>query len=924
MELDGYRTEAEIARGAQGVVYSALEVRSGRRVALKVLLEVSKSLLGRFDREAEVLARLRHPNVVAVHGAGRAQGRPYIVMELVEGRSLSQALSEQGAFEQREAARIVRDLARGAGHAHAQGLVHRDIKPANAILRPDGTVLLTDFGLARDQESSSDLSKTGIFMGTPGFASPEQASGEGKRVGPASDVYGLGALLFALLCNRPPVEGSLLEVVIATVSGPVPSLRDHDSSLDQGLESICLRCFAKDPSSRYPEGNALADELDRYLEGEAIQGVQRRSSAPLVFAGLGVLCALGVGATAIFVTAPDDPVLASVSQGPAAETPRLATPSAEPPAAPRPDPGLDRSLRLVRSKTREDELGSAIEILSEALARAAGASNRAPAQQLLADLYTRRARRLFQRGPEEVSADLRRAESLDPSAPRRRILSEALLRQALHANGDLNRKEDWPPARALLRESVQLAPDDPRPALALGDHAATRRDWDTALEGFEEAIRRDPASSAATLGLGNSLLHLGRAEEGIQRVTAYLQLHPDALAPRAGLGVLLRARYRWAEARRAYAAAAKQGRSGLAQIGLAWVALEERRPTQALAEIEAARGREFEIATITGSAAFLLGEHKRAAASLRGVIEMDPPRADLALTYLRALNRSRAGKQAAAGLAKFEKDALLSPTELLCLRAHFHADRREHAQAAKTFQALAEALRGTDDAWSGLRMATHFSAWGRYHNPKLVYQLAIQAAAARSDDDDADAWALAGKARLLQHRYPEARELLERSHKIHPSRLATNVDLSRLAVHLKNYEAGIEVARRCLALEPVAPYASISGIEACIGSARYAEAQPFLAVAAKHIPKNGALRALRAIVAIELGKPSEAKADVAWLRQKPLSVPGTLAQAAYLVSEGGAGLAEAQALLKPLLKRPDRGWTVDYARLLLQRIAKSR
>ncbi|HBP16415.1 MAG TPA: serine/threonine protein kinase, partial [Planctomycetes bacterium] len=176
-----------------GVVYRALDPRSGRHVALKLLHDTSERFRSRFQREAELLARLRHPHVVGVHGAGEVAGKPYLVMELIEGESLSERIRRRGRLSDQEAARFTAQVARGAGHAHAAGLVHRDIKPANVLLSSEGEgerALLTDFGLARDLAVESDLSKTGVFLGTPGYAAPEQAAGQRDRISPASDVYG--------------------------------------------------------------------------------------------------------------------------------------------------------------------------------------------------------------------------------------------------------------------------------------------------------------------------------------------------------------------------------------------------------------------------------------------------------------------------------------------------------------------------------------------------------------------------------------------------------------------------------------------------------------------------------------------------------------------------------------------------------------
>ena len=927
MKIDGYEIQSEIARGSQGIVYVARDVRSGRRVALKVLLEISQSVRRRFEREAEILARLRHPNVVAIHGAGRAQGRPYIVMEFVEGMSLREALNERGAFEQHEAARIVRDLARGAGQAHLQGLVHRDIKPANALLRPDATVLLTDFGLARDQENVSDLSKTGVFMGTPGFASPEQASGEGKRVGPASDVYGLGALLFALLCERPPIEGDLLEVVIATISTPPPSPREFNPEVDPALATICLRCLAKRPEERYADGSALAEELERYLRGEAIAAI-RSPQTPFALAALGLLCVIGVGGAALYALDPTDPTPTLASAPPAPSHVATATPRTSPLSTPRlpptPAPALERTLRLARGKTRPDELDSAIEILSEALERAAGASNRVPSEQFLADLYTRRADQVMQRGPAEVSADLRRAATLDPSPRRRAALAEALMRQGLHVGGGVNLPERWPPARKLLREAMELAPGDLRMPMTLGEQARIRKDWEVAQLGFGEAYRGDPQSVNALAGLAQALGKRGRTREGLVVVRDYLKTHPKSQTASCVLGLLLSDQGRWFEARAAYRAVGKRSSYyERARLGLAWIALEEDRPTRAIELLEGVRGKKFEAIAIRGIGHLSAKDYGRAQGALQGVMEMTSPDTRLAWAYLRALYGAGKHKQAGEAVETLVQSAALPPARLLFFRANHLARLGEHPEAGETFQSLYRHLLQRPDPWAAIEMGERFSQWGRYHKPSLTVELAKLAAAASPDDEDARAWTLQAKGLLLQHSYPAARELLERAARVHPTRVDLHHTLAGVESGARRFEASIAAAARCLELEPTSVYSAVIGAESCLGAGRYADAKPFLAACLSELKSNSIPRALRAVMHIELGDPAAAEEDVAWVTKREPDRPHSmLAQAALLVARGR--YAEALALAEPVSQRPDRGWPPVYARVLLERIRKSR
>jgi len=208
-----YAIEGELARGGVGVVYRARDPGLGRDVAVKLLHAgrgAAPNLRRRFQREAEALARLSHPHVVAVHAAGEAAGCPYLVMDLVPGASLQDRLDREGPLPVREAVGLAAKIARALEAVHAAGLLHRDVKPANVLLRAgDRAPLLTDFGLAKDLDSSQTrLSKTGRFLGTPGFWPPEQARGRLSETGPAADVYALGATLYALLTGaRAPVRG---------------------------------------------------------------------------------------------------------------------------------------------------------------------------------------------------------------------------------------------------------------------------------------------------------------------------------------------------------------------------------------------------------------------------------------------------------------------------------------------------------------------------------------------------------------------------------------------------------------------------------------------------------------------------------------------------------------------------------------------
>jgi serine/threonine protein kinase len=234
--------------------------------------------LERFLREAETLAGLRHANIVQVYEAGDVDGRPYFTMEFVEGGSLAQKLTgtPQPA---RQAAALVASVAEAVHAAHQRDIVHRDLKPGNILLTADGTLKLTDFGLARHLQGPAGLTQGGVPVGTPSYMAPEQAQGKWRAVGPASDTYALGAILYELLTGRPPfrAETSAETLQQVTSEEPVPPSR-LNTAVPRDAETICLKCLEKDPQRRYPSAAALAEDLHRFQRNEPIVA---RSVGPL-------------------------------------------------------------------------------------------------------------------------------------------------------------------------------------------------------------------------------------------------------------------------------------------------------------------------------------------------------------------------------------------------------------------------------------------------------------------------------------------------------------------------------------------------------------------------------------------------------------------------------------------------------------------
>jgi len=303
-----------------GVVYRARERASGREVALKLLSSaISERRLARFRREGEVTAALQHPAVVRVHEAGEVEGVPWIAYELVEGaRTLDQVLLDQPLARSLEQ---LRDVARGLGRAHAMGVVHRDVKPSNVLVDPAGRVKVADFGLAT-AASMERLTQTGAFVGTPTYMAPEQVAGQREAIGPATDVWAVGVLLYQLLTRELPFAGGSYAALARQICADAPQPpRELAGDVHPDLEAICLRALAKEPAERYADGDALADDLDRYLEGEGVAASVIGGRRGLLAAGVLVL---GAAVAAGIVLAARGGGETDAEGAAAAATPRVA------------------------------------------------------------------------------------------------------------------------------------------------------------------------------------------------------------------------------------------------------------------------------------------------------------------------------------------------------------------------------------------------------------------------------------------------------------------------------------------------------------------------------------------------------------------------------------------------------------------------
>ena len=271
--LAGYEILDELGRGGMGVVYRARHVGLNRQVALKMILAGSHAgpvQVSRFRAEAEAVARIQHPNIVQIFDVGVQDGRPFFSLELIEGGSLAQYTDGLPQPPER-AVGWVRTLAGAVEAAHVAGIIHRDLKPSNILLANDGTLKITDFGLAKTLGADVGVTRTDSVMGSPSYMAPEQAEGRSRQVGPAADIYALGAILYDLLTGRPPFKGATALETLQQVKAiePLPPGR-LQPGLPRDLETICLKCLEKEPSRRYATAGALADELDRFLRHEPI------------------------------------------------------------------------------------------------------------------------------------------------------------------------------------------------------------------------------------------------------------------------------------------------------------------------------------------------------------------------------------------------------------------------------------------------------------------------------------------------------------------------------------------------------------------------------------------------------------------------------------------------------------------------------
>ncbi|MCA8924918.1 MAG: tetratricopeptide repeat protein [Planctomycetes bacterium] len=480
-QIGPYRVVEEIARGGAGVVFRA-QGPGGETVALKLLLEqaaVSPRARQRFQSEIKAQARLRHPNVVAILDEGEHRGAPWLALEFVEGESLEARL-RGGPLPLPEVLRLGRQLALALGYVHSCGLLHRDLKPANVLLRDD-QALLTDFGLVRDdqEQSQGGITASGVFLGTPGYWAPEQAAGEQAKVGVATDVYGLGAVLYACLTGQAPVEASsLAEYLQPERFRRIAPPRRLRPEVPVWLSELCMRCLRADPAERPQAASEVARALVLGPGGAAeTAGPRARFRRGPLAAALTAALALALLGGSLLVRS--DPGAAARARG-------------------------ERSL----AEFRWDDAAAAF---SEALAL-----NPADAEALLGRAEART-------GPasqrEAALADVQRALELAPNSSRayvsRGILHEWLGQREL-ALADLDR-------------ALELDPSSIRAYTNRGGIRAHLGDAEGALDDLTRALELDPRSAQAYVSRGAHLANLGRFEDAARDFERAEALTPNNL-----------------------------------------------------------------------------------------------------------------------------------------------------------------------------------------------------------------------------------------------------------------------------------------------------------------------------------------------------------------------------------------------------------
>ncbi len=538
-----YEIQSELGRGGMGVVYKAFDPSLGRTVAVKCLLDSAEpEMVKRFEREARTVARLSHPNIVPIYEVGVEGDRRFIAMEFVEGTPLDRV-----KLDYHRAAEAMIDVSRAVHFAHLHGIIHRDLKPQNLMLSKDGHVWVMDFGIAHQRGGKGTLTATGDVMGTPSFMSPEQASGRSHEVDARSDVWSLGATLYALTTDRAPFRGDTLHAILFDIlsTDPVrPRAVRGDVPVD--LETITLKCLEKDPARRYLSAGELADDLRRWLDGDSIKA-RPASVAYRIRKSLAkrkaVVAALGLGFVALVVAlvfllprlSETERKLSETEQQRQAGRAKLSDAEAELQLWSRiatVQAEAERLARVGETKRGAKRLEEGISICREVLARHEFAAGRFFLGRLL-----------YQRGSgDEALAELDRALEMDPQLGEASVCRGILLaRQYEDRLGGLERGfvaaipvrdgrelEELDPVLKDLRSRIEkdLSVSVGRSAYFTevekayhrGEFHRIRGEWDKATKLYRRMLSLDPAQTGARLALAWIARMERRLDEALQEL----------------------------------------------------------------------------------------------------------------------------------------------------------------------------------------------------------------------------------------------------------------------------------------------------------------------------------------------------------------------------------------------------------------------
>lgn len=531
-----YRLLRKIARGGFADVYEAKDAKLHRRVALKVIRveEAEAPTLARLQREAAIAAQLQHPNIVAVHEAGMVRDREgrlvhYIAMDFVDGRTMAELLRDGHP----DLLRMLEDVARAADYAHSKGVVHRDLKPSNVLVEKGGRVLLTDFGVAHLDRFRTRLTQTNDVLGTPHYMAPEQVLGRPKEIGPRTDVYALGVILYEILTGHPPHRSeSVAELFQKIVTEDPPRPR----GVPPDLEVICLKAMEKDPAHRYASAREFADELARVRNQEPIRArpisgltrLWRRARKYRAVVVPSAIAAASLLALAVWAVVGSARHSSRIRQ-------RLA------------DGWMwERENNVEASR---DAYRSVLELDPEhpeaqaGLARMDGELRRRSEAKRLAEAGSRAIERGWRNGaPTELDEGerlLREALTLDPTL----MNAHYMLARALHG------RDDPEEAIAKYGDALRLDPEHRMACFYRASLLLKTEDWEGAIRDYTQVIRLDPTNAQAYNGRGDASRQKGDPASAIADYTEAIRLQPNLPQGYAHRGFAHEDRGQWAEAK---------------------------------------------------------------------------------------------------------------------------------------------------------------------------------------------------------------------------------------------------------------------------------------------------------------------------------------------------------------------------------------